>query len=143
MTILLSAALAVLAQGPAATVPASDAPYDVGYEELVAHRDIAAREAIESCEELAENDPARLINHGIALARTGDYEAARAAFTAAANARSSVGALLAGVQAGTKAASASKTVSLSVSLTWVNRPSTSASMARPTVWATLMVAIAC
>lgn len=90
MTILLSAALAVLAQGPAATVPASDAPYDVGYEELLAHRDGAARAAIEACDELAADDPARLINHGVALARTGDYEAARAAFTAAADARSSV-----------------------------------------------------
>ena len=41
-------------------------------------------------DELAADDPARLINHGIALARTGNYEAARADFAAAANARDSV-----------------------------------------------------
>ena len=90
MSILASAALAVLAQGPLAAVPAADRPYDVGYEELVANRDAAARAAIEACDTLAQDDPARLINHGIALARTGDYDAARAAFAAEAGSRTSV-----------------------------------------------------
>ena len=62
----------------------------LGYEELVANENVAAREAIENCDELAANDPARLINHGIALARTGNYDAARAEFEAAAGARNSI-----------------------------------------------------
>ncbi|MBX7500503.1 hypothetical protein K3181_03460 [Qipengyuania sp. YG27] len=90
MTILTSVALAILAQAPVAAVPGPQAEYDVGYEELVAHRDAEARKAIEACDELAQDDPARLINHAIALARTGEYDAARAAFTTVAEARTSV-----------------------------------------------------
>ncbi len=90
MAIFTSVALALLVQAPVEAVPGPEANYDVGYEELVANENVAARDAIEKCDELAENDPARLINHGIALARTGNYDAARADFEAAANARDSV-----------------------------------------------------
>ena len=91
MAIITSVALALLAQGTATTTTqAPDTAFDVGYEELVANENVAAREAIENCDELAANDPARLINHGIALARTGNYDAARAEFEAAADARNSI-----------------------------------------------------
>jgi Flp pilus assembly protein TadD len=82
MAIITSVALALLAQGPVEAVPGPQAGYDVGYEELVANDNRAARQAIENCEELAAADPARLINHGIALARMGDYDAARTEFEA-------------------------------------------------------------
>ena len=90
MAIITSIALALLAQGPVEAVAGPQADYDVGYEELVSNENAAARKAIENCDELAENDPARLINHGIALARTGEYDAARAEFKTAAMARASV-----------------------------------------------------
>ena len=90
MAIITSIALALLAQGPVEVVAGPQADYDVGYEELVSNENAAARKAIENCDELAENDPARLINHGIALARTGEYDAARAEFKTAAMARDSV-----------------------------------------------------
>ncbi|KWV94159.1 MULTISPECIES: hypothetical protein [unclassified Erythrobacter] len=90
MAIITSVALALLVQGPVDAAKTPQAEYDVGYEELVANDNLAAREIIENSDELAEDDPARLINHGIALARTGNYEAARAAFEAAASARNSV-----------------------------------------------------
>ena len=90
MAIITSIALAFLAQGPVEAVAGPQADYDVGYEELVSNENAAARKAIENCDELAENDPARLINHGIALARTGEYDAARAEFRTAAMARDSV-----------------------------------------------------
>jgi len=90
MAIITSVALALLVQGPVDTAKTPQPEYNVGYEELVARDDYAAREAIENSDQLAEDDPARLINHGIALARTGHYEEARAAFEAAAAARNSV-----------------------------------------------------
>ena len=90
MAIIASVALALMAQGPVEVVADPHSDFDVGYEELVANDNAAARAAIEKCDELAADDPARLINHGIALARTGNYEAARADFAAAANARDSV-----------------------------------------------------
>ena len=90
MAIITSIALALLAQGPVEAVAGPQADYDVGYEELVSNENAAARKAIENCDELAEDDPARLINHGIALARTGEYDAARAEFKTAAMARDSV-----------------------------------------------------
>lgn len=90
MAIITSVALVLMAQGAVEAVPGPQADYDVGYEELVANQNIAAREAIEACEKLAADDPARLINHGIALARTGNYEAARLQFEAAAHASDSV-----------------------------------------------------
>ncbi|MBX7484055.1 hypothetical protein [Qipengyuania qiaonensis] len=90
MAIITSMALVLLANGPIDAVAGPQAEFDIGYEELVANENDAARKAIENCEELAEDDPARLINHGIALARTGNYEAARVQFGTVAQARDSV-----------------------------------------------------
>lgn len=90
MALGLTLALAFMAQAPAQVVPAVDTAADVGQEELVAGRDLAALEAIEKCDELATNDPARLINRGIALARLGRYDEARADFASAAAARESI-----------------------------------------------------
>ncbi|MEZ5681731.1 MAG: hypothetical protein R3E14_10635 [Erythrobacter sp.] len=90
MAIIEALTLALMAQGPAEAVVAPETTYDVGYEELVAGRDREAISAIEECEELAQDDPARLINHGIALARLGRYNEARTDFEAAARADSSV-----------------------------------------------------
>ena len=59
MAIITSVALALLAQGPVEAVPGPQAGYDVGYEELVANDNRAARQAIENCDELAAADPAR------------------------------------------------------------------------------------
>ena len=86
MALFTAAALVLMSQGSSLVVPAPEAAYDVGYDELLANDNLAAREAIEACETLPADDPARLINHGIALARTGDYEAARASFEAVAEA---------------------------------------------------------
>ena len=73
----------VLAQAPAASV-------DVAFTELAAGRNEAAIIRIEGNPDLAENDPARLINLGVAHAREGRTEAARAMFRAAVRARDSV-----------------------------------------------------
>lgn len=90
MAIITSVALALMVQGPVELAAPPQAQVEVGYEELVANDNAAARQAIESSSELESGDPAVLINHGIALARTGNYEAARARFEAAASARNSV-----------------------------------------------------
>ena len=90
MAIIATLTLALMAQGPAEAVAAPETTFDVGYEELTEGRDREAVAAIEECEELAKDDPARLINHGIALARLGRYDEARADFEAAANASHSV-----------------------------------------------------
>lgn len=73
----------VLAQTPAATV-------DVAFAELSAGRNEAAIVRIEGNPDLAESDPARLINLGVAHAREGRTEQARAMFRAAVRARDSV-----------------------------------------------------
>lgn len=73
----------VLAQAPAATV-------DVAFTELAAGRNEAAIVRIEGNPELAENDHARLINLGVAHAREGRTEEARAMFRMAVRARDSV-----------------------------------------------------
>ena len=90
MALATSFVLALLAQGAPVAVDAPETTFDVGYEELVAGRDRAAVEAIEACAELEEDDPARLINHGIALARMGQFAEARADFEAAAEASSGI-----------------------------------------------------
>lgn len=91
MDIVASMVLVLAAQGAAVVAaPGPQADFDVGYEELVADRNEDALKAIEACSELAPDDPARLINHAIALARTGEYDAARAELEAAAQARHSV-----------------------------------------------------
>ena len=48
MAIITSVALALLAQGTATTTQAPDTAFDVGYEELVANENVAARKAIET-----------------------------------------------------------------------------------------------
>lgn len=90
MALFTTAALVLMAQGAVAAVPGPEADYDIGYEELVANDNMAARAAIEACDTLPSDDPARLINHGIALARTGNYDAARANFEAAVGSRERV-----------------------------------------------------
>ena len=69
-------AAVLMAQAPAQV--------EVGYEELAQGREAAAIATIESNEALEENDPARLINLGIAYARQGREDAAQAMFEAAA-----------------------------------------------------------
>ncbi|WP_324826721.1 hypothetical protein [Qipengyuania zhejiangensis] len=90
MALVTTLALALMAQGPTNAVVEPATTFDVGYEELVAGQDRAAIEAIENCDGLAQDDPARLINHGIALARLGRFDEARTELEAAANSRESV-----------------------------------------------------
>ena len=84
MSLIAAAALLVAADGPVMVVSAPENEFDIGYSELVSGDDREALEAIENCKKLPENDPARQINHAVALARLGDYDAARDRFTAAA-----------------------------------------------------------
>lgn len=71
--------LAVLAMGQAAP-----ATVDVAYETLAAGNARAAAEAIEANPALSADDPARLINLGVAYAMEGDRARARAMFERAA-----------------------------------------------------------
>lgn len=73
----------VLAQAPAATV-------DVAFADLAAGRNEVAIERIEANHELATNDPARLINLGVAYAREGRVGYARDLFRAVVRARESI-----------------------------------------------------
>ncbi|MGB3739725.1 MAG: hypothetical protein WA948_10275 [Pontixanthobacter sp.] len=57
-------------------------PADVGFEELTAERNDAAIRSIEANTRIEADDPARLINLGIAHAREGRIAEARAAFDA-------------------------------------------------------------
>jgi len=75
-------ASAIIAQAP---VPAPD----VAYWELVRGENQAAIERIEANGDLARDDPARLINLGIAHAREGRVEEARALFRSAARSEDS------------------------------------------------------
>ena len=84
MSLLAAATLLVVADGSALVVTAPETDFDIGYEELVAGHDHEALEAIEACEKSSHRDPARQINHGIALARVGEYDEAKARFAAAA-----------------------------------------------------------
>lgn len=81
--------LASLMLAPAA-LGAPIAAAEVGYVELSAGRNDAAIARIEANHDLAEGDPARLINLGIAHAREGRANEARAMFRAALRARDSV-----------------------------------------------------
>jgi len=65
----------------AATLASQPAPCEVGYEQLVAGQSDAAITVISHQPET--DDPARLINLGVAYARMGDTERARAMFRAA------------------------------------------------------------
>lgn len=68
----------------AATLAAQSPATEVGFEQLVAGQDDAAITVINSQE--MSDDPARLINLGVAYARIGDMARARAMFRAAHNA---------------------------------------------------------
>ncbi len=83
MAVAAIIAVALAGQGVAAAGEAPEATYQVGYEQLVDGNNRAAIETIQANEEIANDDPARLINLGIALARTGDFDAARRHFEAA------------------------------------------------------------
>lgn len=83
MSLLAATMLLFAAEAPVMIVSAPEAEYDIGYDELLAGEDRAALEAIENCKNLPADDPARQINHGIALARLGDYGEARERFDAA------------------------------------------------------------
>lgn len=76
MALFTAAAVLMMAQAPVAT--------DVAYEDLVAQRNDAAIERIEANERLDRDDPARLINLGIAHAREGREDEARRMFQAVA-----------------------------------------------------------
>lgn len=70
----------LMAQGPAQAL----APVDVAYDELAEQRNAAAISRIENNPDLDQADPARLINLGIAYARQGRPDVARALFERAA-----------------------------------------------------------
>lgn len=78
--------LAILATGPI-MVTGAPGTYEIGYEKLMAGQDQAAVEEIEAGDTLAHDDPARLVNYGIALARTGQFDEARDNFEAVARHR--------------------------------------------------------
>lgn len=70
--------------------PAPAAAVDVAFHDLAVGRNEAAIERIEANPALASDDPARLINLGIAHAREGRVDEARTMFRAAVRARESV-----------------------------------------------------
>ena len=84
MSFIAAAALLVAADGPVMIVSAPEADCTIDYEELLSGEGREALQAIEGCAADAERDPALQINHGVALARVGDYDAARESFHAAA-----------------------------------------------------------
>ena len=77
MSLTLGIATIFLAAGPTQAVE----QVDVAYEQMVAGENEAAIRTINSNAALEADDPAKLINLGIAHARRGDTEAARDAFT--------------------------------------------------------------
>ncbi len=88
MAIGTTLALVMLMQAPVQVAQQADAsavaPVDVAFEELSDGQNTAAIERIEQNAELDRDDPARLINLGIAHARKGSDQEARAMFIAAA-----------------------------------------------------------
>lgn len=87
LSIVASLLLAPAAFGAALAAPVAT---EVGFVELSAGQNEAAIARIEANHDLAESDPARLINLGIAHAREGRADEARAMFRAALRARDSV-----------------------------------------------------
>lgn len=73
----------MLTNAVALTMLASGAPADVGYLPLVEGRNAEAVEELQSNDQLKTDDPARLINLGVALARQGQEAEARKMFEAA------------------------------------------------------------
>jgi tetratricopeptide (TPR) repeat protein len=78
MSLSVMAAFALLATGPADL-----AAEKVGFEPLLEGRNAAAVAEIEANAQLEADDPVRLINLGVAYARQGRTEEARALFEAA------------------------------------------------------------
>lgn len=87
MTFVSGAILAILASGPIMVTGSPERSFEIGYEKLIAGQDQAAVEEIEGGDVVTRDDPARLINLGIALARTGQLERARGSFEAVARHR--------------------------------------------------------
>lgn len=88
MAILTTLALLMLTQAPVQVAQQADAstaePVDVAFEELSDGQNTAAIDRIEQNADLDRDDPARLINLGIAHARKGNDLEAREMFMAAA-----------------------------------------------------------
>jgi len=84
MSIVTGAITAILAAAPIMVTGSPDGTYEIGYEELTAGENAAAIAEIEAGDVLAHDDPARLINLGVALARAGQVEASRDMFEAVA-----------------------------------------------------------
>lgn len=84
MSFAVAAALLVMGSGPIEVVSNAEASYNIGYEELVAGDPAGALEVLEAQSGADAQDPARLINHGVALARLGQHEGARDRFQQAA-----------------------------------------------------------
>lgn len=84
ITLTLAASLFAQAATPI-VVTEEKGVQEVAYEELAVGEDRRAIEIIEANESLDADDPARLINLGIAHARIGDEAAARELFRSAAN----------------------------------------------------------
>lgn len=88
MAFITAAAMLLMAQAPAAA--------DVASDELLAQKNQAAIERIEANDRLDDDDPARLINLGIAHAREGREDEARDMFRAVVRSESAVRLELAG-----------------------------------------------
>lgn len=79
--------VALMAQAPTTIVVQPAPEFEVGYVELLAGDDSRAIERIEANASLPNDDPALLINKGVALARLGHIDEARESFEAAARGR--------------------------------------------------------
>ena len=73
----------MLTSAAALVMLANPLPANVAYESLIEGQDAEAVEQLQADTELQADDPARLINLGIAYARQGRTEEARAMFEAA------------------------------------------------------------
>lgn len=72
--------IGLLAQGAITVTVAGGPDFQIGFNALINGDAAAAIEEIENGEVLAEGDPARSLNHGIALVRLGNIDGARDQF---------------------------------------------------------------
>ncbi|WP_394730475.1 hypothetical protein [Altererythrobacter sp. GH1-8] len=79
MTLTSALLVAIFAQGPSVAVE----QVDVAYEQMSSGENAAAIVMLESSPELDSDDPSRLINLGVAYAREGNIDEAKALFRAA------------------------------------------------------------
>ena len=84
MSLLAAATLLLVADGSVVIVSGPEQPCTFGYEELATGDDRGAMDELQSCDAATASDPAIQINHGVALARVGEFDAARSSFEAAA-----------------------------------------------------------